>query len=129
MGVTEPTLLPTELILSESCKPLGQVFLPSPPQPGAWVEFEGRHYTILERRHRYGLRAGRYQLDSMALYVKPAPRLDEVSRVGDRLVIGDASCRYNARSELVRCAVNPAGPCQGCVHFQPTQYPTTNPLS
>ncbi len=118
MGVMEQPLLPTELILSEPCKILGQVYWPSLPQPGAWVEFEGKAYTILERRHRYVLRAGRYQLDSMVLYVKPAPRLDEVSRLGDRTVIGDATCRYNARSELVRCAVNPAGPCQGCLYFE-----------
>jgi Family of unknown function (DUF6464) len=28
--------------------------------------------------------------------------------------IGDFSCRYNARSAYLRCAVNPAGPCQTC---------------
>lgn len=33
--------------------------------------------------------------------------------------VGDVSCRYNARSPLLRCAVNPCGPCQGCRHYQP----------
>lgn len=32
--------------------------------------------------------------------------------------IGDPSCLYNARSLQLRCAVNPAGPCEGCKHYQ-----------
>jgi hypothetical protein len=113
----EQTPLPTELILSQPTKRLGQVYWAENPQPGAWIEFEGKTYTVLERRHRYRLQANRYQLDKIALYVRPSPRLDEVSVVGDRTIIGDATCRYNAHSELVRCAVNPEGPCQGCPHY------------
>jgi len=33
-------------------------------------------------------------------------------------LIGDISCRFNARSGYLRCAVNPQGPCQGCRHYQ-----------
>lgn len=33
-------------------------------------------------------------------------------------LIGDISCRFNARSGYLRCAVNPPGPCQGCRHYQ-----------
>ncbi|MGK7916686.1 MAG: DUF6464 family protein [Prochloraceae cyanobacterium] len=32
--------------------------------------------------------------------------------------IGDLSCRYNARSPYIRCAVNPCGPCEGCSDYQ-----------
>lgn len=32
-------------------------------------------------------------------------------------LIGDISCRFNARSGYLRCAVNPQGPCQGCRHY------------
>jgi hypothetical protein len=32
--------------------------------------------------------------------------------------IGDTSCCYNARSPYIRCAVNPGGPCQDCIHYQ-----------
>lgn len=28
--------------------------------------------------------------------------------------IGDLSCRFNAYSPHLRCAVNPTGPCEGC---------------
>jgi Family of unknown function (DUF6464) len=33
-------------------------------------------------------------------------------------IIGDLTCRYNARSSQIRCAVNPSGPCEGCLHYQ-----------
>ena len=32
--------------------------------------------------------------------------------------IGDISCEYNARSNYIRCAVNPAGPCEDCRYYQ-----------
>lgn len=34
-------------------------------------------------------------------------------------LIGDISCRFNARSGYLRCAVNPQGPCQGCRQYDP----------
>ncbi|WP_202895402.1 DUF6464 family protein [Iningainema tapete] len=34
--------------------------------------------------------------------------------------IGDTSCQYNARSPYIRCAINPCGPCEGCIHYEPT---------
>lgn len=34
-------------------------------------------------------------------------------------IIGDISCVYNARSPHMRCAINPAGPCQNCLDYQP----------
>ncbi|MGF1513507.1 MAG: DUF6464 family protein [Elainellaceae cyanobacterium] len=33
-------------------------------------------------------------------------------------VIGNISCRFNARSGYLRCAVNPMGPCQGCLSYE-----------
>jgi hypothetical protein len=115
----EQVSLPTEFILSEPRQSLGHVVLDWTPQPGTHVDFDGKTYTVLERRHRYRLQANRYALHKIALYVKQIPLPDEISMVGDRIVIGDANCCYNARSEIVRCAVNPPGPCQGCQHFEP----------
>ncbi|NHC33745.1 DUF6464 family protein [Scytonema millei] len=34
-------------------------------------------------------------------------------------LVGDISCRYNARSGYIRCAVNPEGPCEGCRYYEP----------
>jgi hypothetical protein len=36
--------------------------------------------------------------------------------------IGDTSCQFNAHSPLLRCAVNPDGPCQACPHYQPIAH-------
>lgn len=35
--------------------------------------------------------------------------------------VGDENCRFNARSALIRCAVNPDGPCEGCRDYQPRE--------
>lgn len=33
-------------------------------------------------------------------------------------IIGDFTCRFNARSNYLRCAVNPLGPCEGCSAYE-----------
>jgi hypothetical protein len=110
--------LPTEIILSHSQETLHRITLDWQPQPGACLELAGHTYTVLERRHRYQLQSGRYRLHRIALYVQASPRPEEQSWVQGRWVVGDVRCRFNARSELVRCAVNPSGPCQGCRYFE-----------
>lgn len=32
--------------------------------------------------------------------------------------IGDLTCEYNARSNYLRCAINPEGPCQCCAYYK-----------
>ncbi|MFN6572392.1 DUF6464 family protein [Dendronalium sp. ChiSLP03b] len=32
--------------------------------------------------------------------------------------IGDVTCKFNARSPFLRCAINPSGNCQGCKDCQ-----------
>jgi hypothetical protein len=106
--------LPTEIRVThpESC--LGKIYLDWMPQPGNYLEFNGNCYTVLERRHRYQFKSGRYALFNIVLYVQPSQKPLEKSLVNGRWVVGDASCRFNAQSELIRCAVNPLGPCDGC---------------
>jgi hypothetical protein len=41
-------------------------------------------------------------------------------------LIGDISCRYNAKSGYVRCAVNPSGPCEGCRYYEPREFISDN---
>lgn len=36
-------------------------------------------------------------------------------------LIGDISCRFNARCGYLRCAVNPTGPCEGCRYYEPRE--------
>jgi hypothetical protein len=110
--------LPTELILSHPQASLGEVQLEGNPQPGAYLEVSNQTYRVLERKHRYHLRNGRYQLHKIALYVQRSYLPQERSWLAGRWVIGDLNCYYNARSEVLRCAVNPDGPCQGCPHYR-----------
>ncbi|MBD2384854.1 DUF6464 family protein [Cylindrospermum sp. FACHB-282] len=114
----EPDSLPTEVILTHPRQSLGRVQLDWTPQPGNYLDFQGNTYAVLERRHRYQLKSGRYSLHNIAIYVQSAKRPDEKSLVAGRWVIGDATCRYNADSELIRCAVNPEGPCKSCRFYE-----------
>ena len=115
----EPDLLPTEVILTHPRQSLGSLHLDWTPQPGNYLDFQGKTYAVLERRHRYQLRSGRYRLQKIALYVQSATRPTEQTLVGGRWVLGDANCRFNAHSELIRCAVNPEGPCDRCRFYEP----------
>lgn len=110
--------LPAEVILSQSCLTLGYLHLDWDPQPGACLEVEGQTYIVLERRHRYQLKLGHYQLHKVALYVQKLDASVEGSLLNGNWIMGDITCVYNARSGLLRCAVNPSGPCDRCVHYQ-----------
>jgi hypothetical protein len=37
-------------------------------------------------------------------------------------MVGDITCDQNARSPYLRCAVNPMGPCDGCMAYEPRVY-------
>ncbi len=113
-----PADLPTELHLVHPQQVLGQVYLDWAPQPGAYLDHQGQTYTVLERRHRYQLRSGRYQLNKIALYLQTAPQDRDRHYLDGAWVIGDISCEFNAHSPMLRCAVNPSGPCQSCSHYQ-----------
>jgi len=112
-------LLPTEIILNHPRKVLDNRPLDWRPQPGTYLDVKGKTYAVLERRHQYQYRSGQYRLQKIALYVQSAERPNEQSLVDGRWVIGDASCRYNANSEIIRCAVKPEGPCNRCQFYEP----------
>ncbi|MGL5081142.1 MAG: DUF6464 family protein [Microcoleaceae cyanobacterium] len=109
--------LPTEIILTHPRQSLGSIDLDWTPQPGHYLDLEDQTYVVLERRHRYQLKLGRYRLSEVALYVQSASRPEESYWLEGRWVLGNASCRYSAQSELIRCAVNPKGPCVGCSDY------------
>lgn len=110
----KPHHILTEIHLYHPPQSLGHLYLADSPQPGAQLEVAGQQYTVLERRHRYQLQANHYQLHHIALYVQPA--LGAINTMGS---IGNENCEYNAHSALLRCAINPDGPCQDCVFFLP----------
>ena len=109
----------TDVILNHSRKTLDCLRLPWNPQPGSYLDLNGRTYAVLERRHRYQYTGGRYQLRKIALFVQATDRPSETSVINGQWVIGDVSCAYNAQSSLIRCAINPEGPCQNCTSYKP----------
>lgn len=111
-------LLPTEIILTPTRQCIGKLHLDRRLQPGNYMEFEGKTYAILERHHFYQYRVGGYRFDKATLHVQESKIPEETTLIGDRYVIGNAACKFNARSEIMRCAVNPEGPCQGCRLFE-----------
>lgn len=117
----ESDSLPTEVILSHPRKTIGSVRLDWNPQPGAYLDLEGKTYTVLERRHCYQYKLGRYRLNKISLYVQSTSHPEERSLVNGRWVVGDATCRFNAVSELIRCAVNPEGPCDSCRFYEKSE--------
>ncbi|PZO41915.1 MAG: hypothetical protein DCF19_08585 [Pseudanabaena frigida] len=50
--------------------------------------------------------------------LKALPPADMTCIDGFGYVIGKVSCKYNARSLYIRCAVNPSGPCQDCRQYE-----------
>ncbi len=49
----EPDSLLTEVILTHPRQSLGSVQLDWTPQPGNYLDLQGKTYAVLERRHRY----------------------------------------------------------------------------
>lgn len=50
--------------------------------------------------------------------LKALPPADLTCIEGYGYVIGKISCKYNARSPYIRCAVNPSGSCEDCRHYE-----------
>ena len=45
-------------------------------------------------------------------------RYDDIHADGEYEELGLRTCKYNARSRMIRCAVNPCGPCEGCKDYE-----------
>ena len=114
----EAELLPTEVILAPNRETLAKIHLDWMPQPGNYLEIQGQTYTVLERHHHYQYKVSGYRLSKISLHVQSAPSPTELNLWESHWIIGDPHCRFNAHSEILRCAVNPTGPCQGCRFFE-----------
>lgn len=99
------------------------------PQPGLWLDWGVRSFLVLQRRHRYQLKLGRYHLASIALEVREQHKPQDAQWWKGRWVIGNPSCLFNARSPLLRCAVLPEGPCTSCSHFKAQEPKDAESLS
>ena len=113
--------LPTDIVSSDSKAILGHIKLDKTLYPGTYVDIDGQTYQILVRRHQYQLKLGRYHLHKAVVHVKETTVPEERTLLDGSWVIGDITCTYNARSELMRCAINPSGPCGDCAHYKPIE--------
>ena len=73
-----------------------------------------RSHPEAQARFRYAAETG--TLGRPRARTQHAPDHHYVEGLG--LVIGDILCEYNARSPYLRCAPNPSGPCEGCLHYR-----------
>ncbi len=70
-----------------------------------------------EEKAREGLRAAMEARAVTSVRRMQMP-LDQHYVEGVGYLIGDISCRFNAHSAYIRCAVNPTGPCQECRYYR-----------
>ncbi|WP_320676889.1 DUF6464 family protein [Prochlorococcus sp. MIT 1300] len=105
------------LVNSSSEVLIDKIFLENTPYPGCWIQNNGKSYLILEQRHLYTLLNGKYTLSTVKLLVKEQSVPKDATLYDDYWVIGNPDCKYNARSPLLRCAINPQGDCNACAHL------------
>ena len=87
-----------------------------PPLISAWVSFR----TNRQVRRRLLLVMETAQTQRFrSLGERP---VDEHYIEGLGYMIGDISCRLNAHSPYLRCAVNPLGPCEECSQYQSINF-------
>ncbi len=86
----------------------------TPALLSAWVSLRSRRRV--QARFELALEAAANQ--RFRDYVRRNPDEHYVDGMG--FVIGDITCRFNARSPYLRCAENPLGPCKGCRAYEET---------
>jgi hypothetical protein len=94
--------------------------------PSLWSLWVIRKTQQRTRTHNRQIAQNYYQIRE---YTRPIERdyteqrdsSDRYYLEGVGYLIGDISCKFNARSGYVRCAVNPSGPCQNCRHYESRQ--------
>ena len=80
-----------------------------------WLSYRQRSYT----RSRRITASGHYGDRRFNKRANRDPEEQYIEGIG--YVIGDVSCKYNAKSPYVRCAINPTGLCQDCRHFESSE--------
>lgn len=70
---------------------------------------------IRQFKQRFQDRMRRIRAEPVSQLVVVSNFLDVTQR---KFFIGEISCRNNARSPHLRCAINPSGPCEGCLHYE-----------
>lgn len=85
----------------------------TPPLLSIWVMHRAKEQAQIRLR--------RSILQASTVRVLPRTPLppDRYYLEGVGYLIGDITCRFNARSAYIRCAVNPSGLCDNCCDYEP----------
>ncbi|MEP0869523.1 DUF6464 family protein [Trichocoleus desertorum AS-A10] len=75
-----------------------------------------------ETRAQNRLRAAMVAAERRSLQNLRRASSDQRYVEGMGLLTGDITCRFNARSAHLRCAVNPLGPCQDCRYYESIEF-------
>lgn len=70
-----------------------------------------RLHSAMNAATNRGFRRFHYALSNDHQYVE-----------GIGYMVGDLTCRFNARSPYLRCAVNPTGPCKHCPYYESIEF-------
>lgn len=79
----------------------------------AEVDARERLRAVMNSTSAHRLRQNHYALSLSSDY-------QYIAGVG--YLIGDLTCRFNARSTHLRCAVNPSGPCKDCPYYESIDF-------
>ncbi len=83
-----------------------------------WQTRLRRAQVITTYNHNY---RDRIHHDSYG-YSRNAHGLRDRRRPATKYFIGDTTCVNNAHSPYIRCAINPEGPCDQCIHYEKPQH-------
>jgi hypothetical protein len=88
----------------------------TPPVLSIWVMHRAKEQAQIRLRNSIQASTARV----LPRNPHPLPP-DQYYLEGVGYLIGDITCRFNARSAYIRCAVNPSGPCDNCCHYEPRE--------
>ena len=106
------------IINSQSSSIIKKINIDMTPEPGNWFILDNDSFFIYSKTNRYKLVDGIYKLSEIDLLVKYQKQPEDSTYIMNHWVIGNHECTYNALSPLLRCAVNPIGPCSECAEFR-----------
>ena len=87
-----------------------------PPILSVWASYRAEQRMV----NRLDVALNHHQYHSLAPWRRRDPDERYIDGIG--LVIGDITCKLNARSPHIRCAVNPMGPCEDCHAYEGRIY-------
>lgn len=87
----------------------------TPPLLSLWVMHKAKD------RVKARLRAATQTASRVRTLQHPQLPPDRYYLSGVGYLIGDITCRFNARSAYIRCAVNPCSTCEQCPYYEPKE--------